>query len=96
MSDINTITMNVSLPEPLKKYVDGNVATGLYGSASEFVREAIREKLGREHEREQARASLKTQLLAGLDSGRPIPFDDDYAARKKTALRIRQRGKGGE
>jgi putative addiction module CopG family antidote len=35
-----TVTMNVSLPEPLKQFVDGKVSSGVYGSASEFVREA--------------------------------------------------------
>ena len=78
--------MNVSLPEPLKRFVDEKVASGLYGSASEFVREAIREKYLREQDREQAKASLAGKLLEGLDSGPPIVFTDDYARNKKTQL----------
>lgn len=35
-------TMNISLPEPLKAYVDGLLSDGGYGSASEYVRELIR------------------------------------------------------
>ena len=89
MADPSSVTMNVSLPELLKKYVDGKVASGIYGSASEFVREAIREKLLREQEREQAKALLASKLTEGLDSGTPHPFTDNYAADKKRALRGR-------
>ena len=78
----NSVTMNVSLPKPLKQYVDGKVSSGIYGSSSEFVREAIREKL----EREQSRASLTAKLVEGLNSGKPIPFTDEYFKRKKNAL----------
>ena len=78
----NSVTLNVSLPQPLKQYVDGNVSSGLYGSASEFVREAIREKL----QRERAKSGLVSKLLEGLDSGEGIPFSDDYSAKKKAAL----------
>jgi antitoxin ParD1/3/4 len=85
--------MNVSLPEPLKQYVDGKVSSGVYGSASEFVREAIREKLQRERDREEAKASLTAKLLQGLDSGKPIPFTDDHFKRKKRAISTRMRGK---
>jgi antitoxin ParD1/3/4 len=86
MSSDASITMNISLPEPLKRYVDDKVATGIYGSASEFVREAIREKLQREQELRDAKEALAAKLLQGLDSGKPIPFRDDYAANKKSRL----------
>jgi antitoxin ParD1/3/4 len=78
--------MNVSLPEPLKRYVDGKVSSGIYGSASEFVREAIREKRQRDQEREEAKSLLAGKLLEGLDSGKPIPFTNSYFKSKKRAL----------
>ena len=81
-----TVTMNVSLPAPLKEYVEGKVSTGVYGSASEFVREAIREKFQREQEREEAKGMLRAKLLQGLDSGKPIAFHEGYFRRKKAAL----------
>ena len=34
-------SMNISLPEPLKKFVDHQIAEGRYSSASEYVRELI-------------------------------------------------------
>ena len=32
-------SMNISLPDPLKQFVDGQIAQGRYSSASEYVRE---------------------------------------------------------
>ena len=91
-----SVTMNISLPEPLKRYIDDKVATGIYGSASEFVREAIREKLQREQELREAKDVLAAKLLQGLDSGKPIAFEDDYAARRKSHLVARLGRKNGK
>jgi antitoxin ParD1/3/4 len=91
-----TVTMNVSLPGPLKQFVDGKVSSGIYGSASEFIREAIREKLLREEDRQQAKDALTAKLLQGLGSGKPIPFTDGHFQRKKNALarRVGRKNKG--
>jgi antitoxin ParD1/3/4 len=78
--------MNVSLPKPLKQYVDDKVSSGVYGTASEFVREAIREKYQRDQDRQEAKAALADKLLKGLDSGDPIPFTDDYIEQRKKVL----------
>lgn len=85
-SDLRIVTMNISLPGLLKRYVDARVATGVYGSASEFIREAIREKLDRDRARLHAKSSVTEALLRGLDSGKGIPFNDDCIKRKKRAL----------
>jgi antitoxin ParD1/3/4 len=79
-------TMNVSLPKPLKRYVDEKVSSGVYGSASEFVREAIREKYQREQDRREAQQALTDKLLTGLDSGQPVPITSGHFRRKKAAL----------
>ena len=50
-------TMNVSLPDSLKAFVDEQVAARGYGSSSEYVRELIR--------RDQDRQQLQALLLAG-------------------------------
>jgi antitoxin ParD1/3/4 len=34
--------MNISLPDPMKDYVEEQVNTGAYSSASEYVRELVR------------------------------------------------------
>lgn len=62
-------TMNVSLPEELKGFVDSQVSQGKYGSTSEYVRELIR----RDHDRRKLRAAL----LEGASS--PIANNADAA-----------------
>ena len=47
-------TMNISLPDELKAYVDTRIKTDSYGSSSEYVRELIR----RDRDREQFRQYL--------------------------------------
>ena len=36
-------SLNISLPEALKQYVEGQVASGDWGTPSEYIRELIRE-----------------------------------------------------
>jgi putative addiction module CopG family antidote len=50
-------TMNVSLPEELKSYVDEQVGGGGYGSTSEYVRDLIR----RDKDRQQLRHATWTE-----------------------------------
>lgn len=54
-------SMNISLPEPLKAFVDSQISTGRYSSASEYVRELIRTD-----EKRKAEDQLEALLLAGL------------------------------
>ncbi|MEK7855175.1 MAG: type II toxin-antitoxin system ParD family antitoxin [Acidobacteriota bacterium] len=53
-------TMNISLPETLKSFVDSQVSEGDYGSSSEYVRDLLR--------REKDRVRLRELLLDGLNS----------------------------
>ncbi|WP_404790236.1 type II toxin-antitoxin system ParD family antitoxin [Altericista sp. CCNU0014] len=57
-------TVNISLPESMKAYIDEQVATGGYGTVSEFFRDLIRQD-----QKRKAKESLETLLLEGLDSG---------------------------
>ena len=56
-------SMNISLPDPLKQFVDGQIAQGRYSSASEYVRELIRAD-----EKRKAEDELEAKLLEGLNS----------------------------
>jgi antitoxin ParD1/3/4 len=57
-------TMNISLPDPLKHYVEERVSTGGYSSASEYVRELVRADQQR-----RAREALEATLLEALKEG---------------------------
>ncbi|MDR1189809.1 MAG: type II toxin-antitoxin system ParD family antitoxin [Bifidobacteriaceae bacterium] len=63
-------TMNISLPDDLKDYVDGQVGAEGYASASEYVRFLVR--LQRDKDR------LRAMLLEGANSGPGSIIDDDY------------------
>jgi antitoxin ParD1/3/4 len=63
-------TMNVSLPEALKDYVQERVAQGAFSNPSDYIRALIREDRKR-----QAQERLEAQLLEGLNSGDPVPLD---------------------
>ncbi len=62
-------TMNVSLPDELKTFVDTQVSAGGYGSTSEYVRDLIR--------RAQDRDRLRSVLLEGASSP-VVATADDY------------------
>jgi antitoxin ParD1/3/4 len=53
-------TMNISLPETLKAFVDQQIGARGFGTSSEYVRELIR--------KEQDRQNLRTLLLDGAQS----------------------------
>ncbi|MFT4192128.1 MAG: type II toxin-antitoxin system ParD family antitoxin [Comamonas sp.] len=63
-------TMNISLPETLKTFVDEQVTQRGFGTSSEYVRELIR--------KDQDRQQLRRLLLAGATSTPGAPVDGDY------------------
>jgi antitoxin ParD1/3/4 len=56
-------SMNISLPESMKSFVEAEVASGGYGTASEFIRALLRDAQNR-----KARAKVDALLLEGLQS----------------------------
>jgi antitoxin ParD1/3/4 len=65
-------SMNVSLPEELKEYVEAQSQSG-YSTPSEYVRQLIRED-----QKRRAKEKLNTLLLDGLNSGDPLPVDAKF------------------
>src|SRR5262245_66430187 len=59
--------MNVSLTEELRKFVDDKVASGLYHSASEVIREGLRLLAEQEAIRAKRVAELRRKTKDGLD-----------------------------
>lgn len=72
-------TMNISLPDTLKSFVDAQVGQRGYGTSSEYVRELIRKDHDQQH--------LRNLLLKGASSKSAAPVDSAYF----TALRERVR-----
>ena len=74
-------SMNISLPEPLKQFVDGQISTGRYSSASEYVRELIRAD-----EKRKAEDQLEALLLEGLQGDETRVSRADWQAIRQEAL----------
>lgn len=71
-------TMNISLPETLKAYVDQQIGTRGFGTSSEYVRELIR--------KDQDRQNLRALLLAGAQSAPHGPVDAPYFAELRASI----------
>lgn len=56
-------SMNISLPDPLKRFVEAQISSGRYGSVSEYMRELIRLD-----EKRKAQERLEGFLMDGLSS----------------------------
>lgn len=81
-------SMNISLPEPMKQYVDEQVNTGNYSSASEYMRELVRaDQQRREKER------LEMLLLESLDSGKSIDITPEMIEDLRRRLRARAKNR---
>jgi len=81
--------MNVSLTPELENFIDERVKTGMYQTASEVVREALRVLKEREMSRAEKIEELRRELdigIAAADAGRVIPID------KQTIALIKSRG----
>jgi antitoxin ParD1/3/4 len=77
-------TMNISLPDPMKQYVEEQVIAGAYSSASEYVRELVRADQKR-HAKEQ----LEQILLSAINSGDPIEVTPEMIEDVRQTLRAR-------
>ncbi|MFM7426535.1 MAG: type II toxin-antitoxin system ParD family antitoxin [Elainella sp.] len=67
--------MNVSLTPELEQYVQEKVASGLYGSASEVIREGLRLLKEREQIQKIRLQELRQDIQAGLESGESTPLE---------------------
>lgn len=59
-------TMNVSLPDPMKEWVEDQVGSGLYGNASDYVRDLIRQDQDAQNKREILIKALKAGEKSGV------------------------------
>jgi antitoxin ParD1/3/4 len=77
-------TMNISLPDPMKQFVEEQVSAGAYSSASEYVRELVRADQKR-HAKEQ----LEQIMLKAINSGEPIDVTPEMLEEVRQRLRAR-------
>ncbi len=79
----NRSTINVSLTPEFEKFVEAEVASGRYQSASEVFREGLRLLQEREEKRKAALDEVRKKVRQGLESAkRGELFDGDEVLRE--------------
>ncbi|MBC5766445.1 type II toxin-antitoxin system ParD family antitoxin [Ramlibacter albus] len=73
-------TMNISLPDDMKQFIDQQVSERGYGTTSEYLRDLIRKEQDRQH--------LRSLILEGMASPRVGEADPAYFEK------LRQRAAG--
>ncbi|MEO1138388.1 MAG: type II toxin-antitoxin system ParD family antitoxin [Pseudomonadota bacterium] len=74
-------TMNVSLPHPMKDWVESRTKDGRYSNVSDYVRDLIR----RDQFRQQAIEEIQGVVDEGLQSGAAQDFDMSIYIQDKTS-----------
>ena len=77
-------SLNISLPAALKEYVEGQVASGDWGTPSEYVRELIRQ------DKERRLHGLEQDLIAAIKEP-TIKLDVAEIRRKGLVAALRDR-----
>ncbi len=75
-------TMNISLPDEMKAFVEHQMAQDGYASASEYLRALIRED-----QKRSARLVLESKFFEAIESGPALPMTrEDWKALRREAL----------
>jgi len=81
MEDPTMATMNVSLPDGMKAWVEAQSETGRYSNASDYVRDLIR----RDQERNDKIAAMQALIDEGLASGTSTRTKEELRAAGRVA-----------
>lgn len=69
--------MNVSLTDELEQFVQTQVKSGMYYSASEVIREGLRLLKEKDMLRQIKIEELRKEIQKGIESGTSVPFDPE-------------------
>ncbi len=86
--------MNISLTPHLEEIVKGKVDSGLYNSASEVIRDALRLLEERDQLRELRLDELRREIQKGIDSGEATPLDIEEIKERGRKRLAAQQGEG--
>ncbi len=79
-------TMNISLPDAMKQWVEEQVQTGRYGNSSDYVRDLVR----KDQERADKKAEFDRMVQDGRDSGiSPLSMEEIFAEAKRRAAHVK-------
>lgn len=80
------VKKSITVTEQQESWIQSQMATGNYGTDSELIREALREKQARTAEIEAIRAAL----IEGEESGVPQPFDGNQFKQEMAAKYVKE------
>lgn len=72
-------TINISMPDTMRAWIDAQIATGEYANASDYIRDLIRHG-------QRERDALRLALIAGEKSGQSSRSVTDIARQTKRRL----------
>ena len=78
-------TLNISIPDNMREWIDHQAEGGKYTSASDYLRDLVRTD-------QRAKEELDNMLLEGLASGTGIEPDSTYWKKKKENLKSKIEG----
>jgi antitoxin ParD1/3/4 len=84
-------TMNVSLSDEFVEFVESEIASGEYGTASEVVRDALRVLKRERAARDEKLAVLRRELAIGLEQAQSGRFSEKSVADIAESLRTRNK-----
>jgi antitoxin ParD1/3/4 len=84
-------TMNISLPDSMRAFIEQKVVQGSYGSASEYIRQLVREEQQR-----AAKERLELLLMEGLESGPAVEMTSEHWEELKRRVWQRHAEGGGQ
>ena len=74
-------SINISVPQQMREWVDSQIESGRYGNVSEYFRHLIRK-----NQAEEAEKRLETLLLEGLESGESVELTPEFWEEKRQQL----------
>ena len=78
-------TLNISIPDHMREWINSQTQNGKYTSASDYLRDLVRSD-------QRAREELDNMLVKGLESGTAIEPNAEYWKDKKDALKSKIEG----
>ncbi len=83
-------SINISLPDAMRDYIEKQVADGGYSTISEYFRELVRQD-----QKRRDKEHLETLLLEGLNSGSATPLTEQDWDDIRQAVRSKVQGDKG-
>lgn len=74
-------TLNISLPDAMRAFIDEQVTKGGYSTANEYIHDLIRQA-----QKKAEQEKLEAMLLAGLESGEKLEITDEWWEQKRAQL----------